>query len=93
MSELTLKDRISEQSWIFKSLLIVSFAAVVFSSAPAVFFQKDIQLPPAYELKSQKPFADTSKLTIPPHDGERSHGAKLTPRLLGSVSLWLSSKL
>lgn len=77
--------------WMFKCLLVASIAAVVFTCSPSILIHKEVSLPAAYELKAQHPFADTSTLTIPEHAGERSHGAKLTPRLVGSILLHLAT--
>jgi hypothetical protein len=79
--------------WMAKCTLTALLASLMLSTAPAVFVNRDIPLPPAYALKAQKPFADTATLTIPEHPGERSHGAKLTPRLVGSVLLYLVSSV
>lgn len=79
--------------WVLKSLVVVLIAAGMFSFAPAVIAFPNLSLPPAYELKSTNPLADTAKLTIPEHPGERSHGAKLTPRLVGSFALFFATQL
>ncbi len=79
--------------WVFKCLVVALIAAIVFTSAPALLFHKNVEMPPAYELKAEHPFSDTSTLTIPEHEGERSHGAKLTPRLVGSILLYLVTGL
>ncbi|MGB7326999.1 MAG: hypothetical protein WBD31_19140 [Rubripirellula sp.] len=79
--------------WILKSWLFVVAMAGLFSCSPAVFFYLPSSLPPAYQLKSVSPLADTAPLTIPDDPGERSHGAKLTPRLTGSILLFASTKL
>ena len=79
--------------WILKSWFLVVTAALLFSCSPAVWFFRPLDLPPAYQLKSEQPFADTAPLQVPADPGERSHGAKLTPRLFGSVLLFISSKL
>ena len=76
--------------WVLLCLILVSIAAVVFSAAPAVVVKRKVTLPPAYELKAEQPLADTSTLTVPEQIGERSHGAKLTPRLAGSMLLHLA---
>lgn len=78
--------------WIIESWIFVIFMALVFTCSPAIWVNKDITLPPAYELKADHPFADTSTLTIPAHEGERSHGAKLTPRLVGSILLNIATR-
>jgi len=78
--------------WTLKCLLILLLCTLFFTCAPAIFIAKDLRLPPAYALKAERPFADTAKLTIPEHAGERSHGAKLTPRLVGSIFLWIAQK-
>lgn len=79
--------------WAFKCLLVAIGAALVFSCIPEILIQREIPLPPAYALKSDHPLADTSQLTVPAHDGERLHGAKLTARLTGSILLWSARKL
>ena len=79
--------------WLFKSLLLAILAASIFTAFPDFLIYRKIQLPPAYELKSLRPFADTTVLTVPEFCGERSHGNKLTPRIFGSVLLYLVSKL
>jgi hypothetical protein len=84
---------ISGHFWMLKCFIAVLIIAVFFTCAPAILFNKDISLPPAYELKAQHPFADISTLTIPENAGERSHGAKLTPRLIGSLLLHLATTL
>jgi hypothetical protein len=76
--------------WAFKSLLVVLLFVLLFTCAPAVLVVRDLELPPAYALKADDPLADTVPLTVPENAGERSHGAKLTPRLVGSVLLWLT---
>ncbi len=80
----------SGRFWAIKCLLLCLTATFTFSCAPAIWMFPVIELPPAYQLKSEDPLADTSTLTIPEHDGERSHGAKLTPRLLSSFFLYAS---
>lgn len=79
--------------WWLKYLMIVSIATVLFTSVPSVLIYEEVVLPPAYELKAQHPLADTSNLTIPRQLGEKSHGAKLTPRLAGSLLLYWAKKL
>lgn len=79
--------------WILKSWFLVMSAALLFSCSPAVWFFRPLDLPPAYQLKSEQPFADTAPLQVPADPGERSHGAKLTPRLFGSVLLFVASAL
>lgn len=79
--------------WILKSWFLVMSAALLFSCSPAVWFFRPLDLPPAYQLKSEQPFADTAPLQVPADPGERSHGAKLTPRLFGSVLLFVASVL
>ncbi|MDX1928360.1 MAG: hypothetical protein SFV81_17665 [Pirellulaceae bacterium] len=76
--------------WLLQSLVVSLLACFGFSCAPAIWFNTDVQLPPAYELKASSPLADTSQLTVPENAGERSHGAKLTPRLVGSILLYAS---
>lgn len=93
MNDSGLGGVVAGRFWVLKCLLLVTLSAMVFSTAPAVLFQSDVVLPPAYALKAERPFADTSTLTVPAHEGERSHGAKLTPRLTGSVVLYLSTLL
>ncbi len=78
---------------LFKSLAICLVASCLFSCLPAIYWNRDVQLPPAYELKSHSPLADTATLTIPNHPGERSHGAKLTPRLLSAIALYGATSL
>lgn len=80
-------------AWRWMSLATVAAAAFLFTTAPAIWGYKELPLPPAYELKAQNPFADTTTLTIPEHEGERSHGAKIAPRLTGSVLLYLATSL
>ncbi len=77
--------------WLLKSLTISLIASFTFSCAPAIWFNEDVQLPPAYALKAEQPLADTSQLTVPENIGERSHGAKLTSRLVGSFYLYFAS--
>jgi hypothetical protein len=79
--------------WALKCLAVATVAALLFATAPAIFVNGTIDLPPAYELKAQQPFADTAPLTVPEHPGERAHGAKLTPRLTGSILLYIADKL
>ena len=79
--------------WMSRSLLALILATVLFNCAPAMLVSRQVELPPAYELKSQHPLADTSLLTVPSHPGERSHGAKLTPRLVGSILLFGTARL
>ena len=79
-------------AWWLKSLIAAIIAAFVFSCAPAVWMFDTLELPPAYQLKSEDPMADTATLTIPEHPGERSHGAKLTPRLFGSWLLYFATQ-
>jgi tetrahydromethanopterin S-methyltransferase subunit F len=79
--------------WWLKAWVVSLVAAFAFSCVPAVWMYENPELPPAYELKRQDPLADTSKLTIPEHPGERSHGAKLTPRVFGAWMLHLSAKI
>ena len=50
-------------------------------------------LPPAYQAKAQQPLYDTSTLTVPDNPSERAHGAKLTPRLVGSFLLSAAHRL
>lgn len=83
----------SGRGWQYKCLLVSIASTFLFTTSPSILTQREVRLPPAYELKSQAPFADTSTLTIPEHEGERSHGAKLTPRLTGSALLYTSSLL
>jgi hypothetical protein len=78
--------------WWGKCLGWLILCALVFTCVP-VFLQEEQQLPPAYELKAQHPFADTSKLTVPAQAGERLHGNKLTFRVFGSLLLWVSTQL
>ena len=80
-------------SWRWLCLGTVLLAAFLFSTAPAVWVHTELPLPPAYELKAQNPFADTTALTIPEHEGERSHGAKIAPRLVGSILLYVARSL
>lgn len=79
--------------WWLGCLVIAVVAAAVFTSVPSLLVDEKVVLPPAYELKAQHPLADTSQLTVPAHAGERSHGAKLTPRLVGSLFLHWASAL
>ena len=85
--------------WICKVWLLSLFAALSFSCVPAVFLdglawnQAYPLLPPAYELKAAQPLADTAELTIPADPGARSHGAKLTPRVLSAGCLFLAKQL
>ena len=79
--------------WWLKCWCVCLLAAFCFSCAPAVWMFREVELPPAYEQKSNEPLADTSLLTIPEHPGERSHGAKLTPRLVGAYALALTKRL
>lgn len=78
--------------WWVWYLALALLAVAVFTRAPSVLTGQEVKLPPAYELKAQRPFADTSKLTVPEDPGERSHGAKLTPRLVGSIVLHWAKK-
>lgn len=73
--------------WVAQAALLALLAVLAFTCAPAVLVDPHVELPPAYALKAQHPFADTSTLTVPEHAGERSHGAKLTPRLAGALLL------
>jgi hypothetical protein len=96
--DLFMLDRISEyltcgRFWLIKSLVVCLIATLTFSCAPAIWMFPVIELPPAYQLKAENPLADTATLTIPEHEGERSHGAKLSPRLLSSFFLYLSTQL
>jgi hypothetical protein len=80
---------VSGRLWMLKGLLLAVGCALTFSTTSAVLMDREeTVLPPAYVLKSQDPFADTSRLMRPQDPGERSHGAKLTPRIVGSVLLW-----
>jgi hypothetical protein len=79
-------------AWALGSVAAAFLAGLVFSFAPAVWTAVSLELPPAYALKAQDPFSDTATLTIPEHPGERSHGAKLTPRLVGSALLWAATQ-
>ena len=83
---------LSGRFWLIKCLVLLVFCALFFTCVP-VFLQPKPELPPAYELKSHHPFADTSQLTIPPQEGERLHGHKLTYRIFGSILLWITAKL
>ena len=78
--------------WPFKCLLLILLFVLLFTCSPAVLIKKDLSLPPAYALKAQHPFADTARIAVPQGAGERSHGAKLTPRLVGSFMLWATNK-
>lgn len=79
--------------WWVGYLAVALIAVAGFTRVPYVLTGQQVKLPPAYELKAQRPFADTSRLTIPEDPGERSHGAKLTPRLVGSVALYWARSL
>ena len=79
--------------WWLGYLCLALLAVAVFTRAPSALMGQEVKLPPAYELKAQRPFADTSRLTVPDDPGERSHGAKLTPRLVGSVALYWARNL
>ncbi len=73
--------------WIWYFLLaLVAFA--VFTRPPSILTGQEVKLTAAYELKARQPFADTSKLAAGKHPGTQSHGAKLTPRLVGSILLY-----
>jgi hypothetical protein len=76
---------------LLQSLILSLLASFGFSCSPAIWFNMEMQLPPAYELKASLPLADTSLLSVPENQGERSHGAKLTPRLVGSFLLYIGS--
>lgn len=85
--------------WIIKAWMLSLIAALTLSCIPAMCLygftwdEATPFLPPAYELKADDPFADTSQLTIPADPGSRSHGAKLTPRVFGSACVFLAKKL
>lgn len=78
--------------WVVKSLALAFICGLFFSYAPSVVVHRNVKLPPAYELKADQPFADTSQLNEPAHEVERLHGAKLTPRITGSILLWVSNQ-
>lgn len=72
--------------WLGGGLAACVVATAVFSCAPELLIGRPIPLTPAYEAKSHNPFADTT--TVPePRPGERSHSAKLTPRVFGAMLL------
>lgn len=81
---------ISGDWWALKCLALAFLCGLIFSYAPAVAIHRNVDLPPAYSLKAEHPLADTSQLKEPAHEGERLHGAKLTPRLTGSFLLWMA---
>ena len=93
MKESVLETITAGRYWHFKCLIIILLAVLIFTCTPSLLQKENYPLPPAYALKAEKPFADTTHLTIPEHSGERSHGAKLTSRLFGSVLLWITTKL
>ena len=80
-------------TWVLKCFVVAWGATLVFSLVPAVIAFPDMELPPAYKLKSESPLSDTTELTVPEHPGERSHGAKLTPRIVSSLCLSGATKL
>jgi hypothetical protein len=82
----------SGRFWLVKCLACLIFCGFFFSCVP-VFLQGDQTLLPAYELKARNPFADTTKLTVPEHLGERRHGNKITYRIFGSILLWATKQL
>jgi hypothetical protein len=75
-----------ELLWLGCGLAACVVATAVFSCAPEVLLRRPIPLSAAYRAKSHDPFADTQTVTedLP---GERSHSAKLTPRVFGAVLL------
>jgi len=80
--------------WLLNCMALIILFTLLFTCAPIILIEDHEPLPTAYALKSEKPFADTSKL-FPPSEkpgNEQSHGAKLTPRLVGSIFLWLARK-
>ena len=85
--------------WVIKTWVLSLIAALSLSCVPAVFRDglqwEDLNppLPPAYELKSDHPLADTAQLMIPIDEGSRSHGAKLTPRVFSAACLFLAKKI
>ena len=83
----------SGRTRVLKSLIASVLACFGFSCAPAIWMYPEVNLPPAYQVKSESPLADTATLTIPAHEGERSHGAKLTPRLLSSCFLYAATSI
>lgn len=89
---ITIKAFTTGRYWIAKCLALSFVCGLLFSYAPSVIVHRNVELPPAYALKAKHPFADTSQLTEPAHEGERLHGAKLTPRITGSIFLWLSNR-
>jgi hypothetical protein len=84
---------ITGKYWVAKCLVLVTLATITFSTTPAVLTPYAVDLPPAYELKTTNPFADTAAFNDKDHLGEQSHGAKLTSRLTGSILLYLCAKL
>jgi len=82
----------SGRFWVVKCLALAFVCGLIFSYAPSVIVHRNVELPPAYTLKANHPFADTSQLKEPAHEGERLHGAKLTPRITGSILLWISNR-
>jgi len=79
--------------WPLKCMLVNLVAVLLFTCAPAVLVRdRDMRLPPAYALKAEHPLADTGQVTVAGQPGEQSHGAKLTPRLVGSLTLWAARK-
>lgn len=78
----------AQRLWWIWYLLLALVAFAVFTRPVAVLTGQEAKLTAAYEFKAQHPFADTSKLSTGEHPGTQSHGAKLTPRLVGSILLY-----
>lgn len=72
--------------WLAGGLVTCVVATVVFSCAPVLLLGRPTALSAAYQAKSQNPFTDTTTVAEP-LPGERSHSAKLTPRVFGSILL------
>lgn len=78
------------------SLIICAVVWFFFGSAPSAFFPGEVNLTPAYEQKIINPFCDTSKPEIAElteHSGERSHGNKLTPRIIPALAINVTNRI
>lgn len=93
LSESTIKFLTVGRLWVLKCLAATLVLTVMLTCSPILLSRSEVKLPPAYQLKSIQPFADTVPLTIPEHAGERSHGAKLTPRIFGAILLYSATKM
>ncbi|MEM7245451.1 MAG: hypothetical protein AAF533_08905 [Acidobacteriota bacterium] len=88
-----LERLVSGRAWLMKAGALSFVALMLFGCAPVLLLPVEARLSVAYKMKAEEPLSDTSNIQAVMTNGQRSHGEKLTPRLVGSLLLAGSKRL